>query len=84
MKFVMSLYYLHSVVQLFNLVFFWSIWNQKCLQCMVYIKITFDSHTLNFRKERFENLEKICRYVFQNYVEILKKLPKNFEIGDSK
>ncbi len=51
---------------------------------MIYIKITFDFHTLNFRKEGFENLEKICCYVFQNSAEILRKLPKNFDIEDSK
>ncbi len=51
---------------------------------MVYMKITVDFHTLNFRKEEFENFEKICSYVFQNSAEILKKPPKNFEIEDSK
>ncbi len=31
---------------------------------MVYIQIIFDFHALNFKKEGFENLEKICRYLF--------------------
>ncbi len=81
MKFVISLYYLcwdvHSGLVQVNM-------ESEVFASMVYMKITFDFHTLNLRKEGFENLEKICRYLFQNSAEILKKLPKNFEIEDSK
>ncbi len=59
MKFVISLYYpcsvFHSGFVLVNM-------ESEVFESMVYIKITFDFDTLNFRKKGFENLEKICKY----------------------
>ncbi len=74
MKFVISLYYLCSVVH--SGLFLVNI--SEMFVSMIYIKITFDFLTLNFRKEE------ICRYVFRNSAEVLRKLQKNFEIEDSK
>ncbi len=81
MKFVISLYYLCPVVRaslvLVNM-------ESEVFVSMINIKITFDFLTLNFRKEGFKNLEKVCRYVFRNTAEILRKFQKNFETEDSK
>ncbi len=73
-KFVISLYYLCSVVHS-DLIF-------VNMESDVFA-ITFDFHTLNFRKKGFENLKKICKYVFWNSAGILRKLTKNFETEDS-
>ncbi len=63
---MISLYYLYSVVHS-------GLVESEVFAGMVYIKITFDFPTPNFRKEGFKNLEKICRYVFQNSAENFKE-----------